>query len=257
MVVRGASFGRRDGAPEDGAVAAGQARFEGGLRGLLRELREFFPLRVDLGVHPDLQRVAARVLGQEAAQVGAPVERVRDAGARCLARVLAVARGPLQPVGRASQVAPHQHVGGVRRQVRSRRRLEEAVSRPELVGADEVEQLPAWPPPRVLVHGHRHGGRAVRIVAAGAFDVDADPLQTVAERVGTGRESLRHHLVGAAGGDVAVVGLAQVLDHRVQRLAVEGHERMVQIYIPASAGEAHARRRRIVNAFGCGACNAG
>ena len=46
------------------------------------------------------------------------------------------------------------HVGGVRHQKRSRRRLEEAVAGPECVGTDEVEQLGARLPARIGVYGH-------------------------------------------------------------------------------------------------------
>ena len=147
----------------------------------------------------------------------------------CPSEVLAIATGLPQPVHGAAEVAPDQHVGGALPQVRSRRRLEEAVARRVFGGTDEVDQLRARLPVRIGVDGHRHGGRPVRVVAAGAFDVDADPLQAVSVwGVTTGRESLRQHIVGGVGTDVAVVGLAQVLHHRVQRLAEEGHERMVQ-----------------------------
>ena len=54
----------------------------------------------------------------------------------------------------------------------------------------------------------------------------------------------------------AAVGLAQVLHHRVERIAEEGHELVDQINIPFSAGEAHPRRRRTVNVTGCGASRA-
>ena len=50
----------------------------------------------------------------------------------------AVARGPLQPVPGARDVAPDEHVLCVGLQRRSGRRLEEAVARRELAGADET-----------------------------------------------------------------------------------------------------------------------
>ena len=138
-----------------------------------------------LAVHHHFQRIPPQILGQ-AAQVGTPIERVRDAEARQRARILAVARGPLQPVPGAAVVSSDQHVGGVRRQHRSRRRLEEAVARRELAGADEVEQLFARLPAHIGVHGHRHGRRTVGDLRDGigvvrAFNVDADALQPVPE----------------------------------------------------------------------------
>ena len=184
-------------------------------------------LRVDLGVHRDRQRIAVRVLGQ-AGKVGASIQGVRDAGVRCRARILAVAGGPVQPVRGAADMAPDQHVGGVRRQERSRRRLEEAVARRELAGTDEVEQLRDRLPVRVGdIHGHRHRSRIVRhlgdAVVVRSLDVEADALQPVAELIGTGREALRQHRVRGVGCRKAVGRLAQVLHHRVERLAEEGH----------------------------------
>ena len=85
-------------------------------------------------------------------------------------------------------MAPDHHVGGIRRQRRARRRLEEAVARRVPVGTDQVEQLGARLPVRIGVHGHRHRRRPVRYLGVavrvvGALDVDADAPQQEPQRV--------------------------------------------------------------------------
>ena len=206
-------------------------------------------LVADAAVHRDLKHIGGRIRGH-VVDVGALIERVRGVEARQRARIFAIAPGLPHPVHGAAEVAPHHHVGGAPLELRSPRRLEEAVAGRVFGGTEEVEQLRARLPARIGVYGHRHGRRTVGNIAAGALDVDPDALQHVVARVGTGREALRQHLVGAADGTVALVGLPEVLHHRVERDAVHGHVRRraccIGVCNALADAEAHARHQRTV-----------
>ena len=204
-------------------------------------------------VHRDLQHVAVGVRGH-VGQVGALIERVRHGEACPRAAVRAAAGGLRQPVHGAAEVAPHQHIGSARSSVVPGGASKKLWPAANSAGLSRSNSFAAGLPPRsACTATDTETGPSGNWLPEPSMSTPK-PSSSYPSVSGPVVKPWESTLLVPPGRGVAVVGLAEVLDHCGERFAEDGHQRRVACEaVAAVAVEGHPGRRRRVHRSGRGA----